>query len=133
MHVVAMHHPPRAITGSGISKLAIGRRGALVEFAESGIDLVLRGDPHRHWVRPTPGPALDPARPMGIVQADTAVSRRTRCEQPNSVHLVRYDAERCRVLVVEQWDHDADEGRFTMVRCVPVAPDQPRRKALSCS
>jgi 3',5'-cyclic AMP phosphodiesterase CpdA len=133
VRVVVMHHPLLAITESDVANLAHGHREALAAFAACGVDLVLGGHIHLPYVRPAPGPVLDPERPMWIVQAGTAVSRRTRGGQPNSVHLVRYDAERCRALVVEQWDHDADEGRFAMVRCVPVAPDQPSRKALSSS
>jgi 3',5'-cyclic AMP phosphodiesterase CpdA len=131
VRVVVMHHPLLAITDSDIANLAHGHREALAAFAECGVDLVLGGHIHLPYVRPAPDPVVDPERRMWIVQAGTAVSTRTRDGQPNSVHLVRYDAEGCRVLVVEQWDHDADEGRFMMVRCVPVTLDRSGQGSLA--
>lgn len=130
VRVVVMHHPLLAITDSDLANLAHGHREALGAFRDCGVDLLLGGHIHLPYVRQAPGPALDPERPLWIVQAGTAVSRRTRDGHPNSVHIVRYDAERCRVVVVEQWDHDASEGRFTLVRCVPMTRDRNARGPL---
>ena len=63
------------------------------------------------------------ARPIWVVQADTAVSSRVRRGVPNSVNLLRWgeDAEAgcCRV---EQWDFSDDSQAFVRGTVTEIRP-----------
>ena len=96
-----------------------GHAAALAQWAAAGADAVLGGHIHLPYVMALAGLA----RPMCVVQAGTAVSRRVRAGVPNSVNLLRWGpgapAGQCRI---EQWDGAADGADFVCSRVTDVQP-----------
>jgi hypothetical protein len=72
---------------------------------------VLGGHIHLPWL----STHRNGTRPIGILQAGTAVSRRVRREAPNSVNLLRI-APRPSPIVIERWDYvgSGEGGRFSL-------------------
>ena len=68
-------------------------------------------------VRPMAERLPDLARPLWVVQAGTAVSRRVRPGgEANSVNMVRYDPRAAPgACQVERWDYEAPGGGFALV------------------
>jgi len=127
-------HQPVAVTDPGDAHdLLHGHEAALQRWSEAGADVVLGGHIHLPYVvalhqrRPTL------PRPLWVVQAGTALSRRVRVEAPNSVNLLRIDAaggagaDRGRQLTVERWDCAADAQRFERVAVHRLHEDSPQR------
>ncbi|QHE89000.1 metallophosphoesterase family protein [Hydrogenophaga sp. BPS33] len=121
LRVVVVHQPIEVMHEQDAPDRLIGHAQAQARWAEAGADMVLGGHIHLPYVMPLPGLA----RPMWVVQAGTAVSRRVRPEAPNSVNLVRWHAADG-TCVVEQWDYDATRHLFEPVRVTNITPQRPR-------
>lgn len=111
LRVVVVHQPIAVQRDEDRVHQLRGQRDALPRWAAAGADVVLGGHIHLPYVMAVP--ALP--RPLAVVQAGTAVSRRVRPGVPNSVNLLRWQAETAQC-VVEQWDFDAGTRAFALVR-----------------
>ncbi len=121
--VIVVHQPVSVPSDGDVHNLVRRHAAAVRRWAAAGADLVLGGHIHLPYVMPLPGLP----RRMWSVQAGTAVSRRVRDGQPNSVNVLRWGRDaphgRCRV---EQWDCPAAGPAF--VRAV-VTELEPQRVA----
>jgi 3',5'-cyclic AMP phosphodiesterase CpdA len=125
LRVVVVHQPIAVARAEDAHNLLRGHKRALQRWAAAGADLVLGGHIHLPYAMRVP----DLERPLWVVQAGTAVSRRVRPGVPNSVNVIRWkwdelsgDAQvSC---CTEQWDFDADRQIF---RCVKVTNMQTGR------
>jgi len=119
---VVVVHQPLAVADAGESvHLLRGHARAAQVWAQAGADLVLGGHIHLPYTMPLPGLA----RRLWVVQAGTAVSRRTRPGVPNSVNVLRWGdaanppqavsrnrAAGVRGCVMERWDFFANQQAF---------------------
>lgn len=118
LRIVVTHQPAHVIRHQDLHTRLRGARPALYRWAQAGADLVLGGHIHLPYVAPLHEALPGLARPMWIVQAGTAVSRRVRAEAGNSVNLLRWTPPgpgAARQVVVERWDVDRDHTRFERV------------------
>jgi len=107
LRVVVVHQPMGVICHSDRRNLLRGHAGAADAWAAAGAQLVLGGHIHLPYLCPLPAPA---GRPLWVVQAGTAVSRRVRGGIANSVNLLRRrGSDAC---AVERWDYDAAREAF---------------------
>lgn len=125
LRVVVVHQPIAVLRAEDAPNLLRGHRLALQRWAAAGADLVLGGHIHLPYAMQVPG--VD--RPMWVVQAGTAVSRRVRPGVPNSVNVIRWEhsdalGKAQRQCSAEQWDFDANRQKFD---CVKVTPMQIQR------
>ncbi len=109
--LVVTHQPMDALRDEDRVHVVRGAQAALERWAAAGADVVLGGHIHLPWLSVHEAPL----RGVGILQAGTAVSRRTRREAPNSVNLLRV-APRPVPLTIERWDYVDDRGgqRFAL-------------------
>ena len=115
LRVVAVHQPLAVYRPQDERDLMHGHAAAVQRWAQSGVDVVLGGHIHLPYVvgMHERDPSL--GRPLWVVQAGTAVSRRTRHEAGNSVNLLRRaPGERPRLCELERWDWREDLGRFEL-------------------
>ena len=119
LRVVVVHQPIAVQRAEDVKNLLHGHADAQQAWARAGADLVLGGHIHLPFVLPLPGLA----RPVWAVQAGTAVSSRVRAGAPNSVNLLRWQADQRRC-DVEQWDFAADAAAFA---CAQVTSLQVHR------
>lgn len=115
LRIVVTHHPMHVPSGTDERNLLRGHAEAARAWASAGADLVMGGHIHLPFVRPMSERLPHLERPLWVVQAGTAVSRRVRAGggEANSVNLVRYDRHADPAAVtVERWDHDAARNRF---------------------
>lgn len=119
LRVVVVHQPVAVPRAEDEHNLLRGYAAALRSWASAGGDLVMGGHIHLPYVMALP----DLARPVWAVQAGTAVSRRVRDGQPNSVNLVRWgrDAPKGRCLI-ERWDYGASGHAFVRRAVIEVEP-----------
>ncbi|XVJ71379.1 MAG: metallophosphoesterase [Rhizobacter sp.] len=119
LRVVVVHQPVAVTLKQDHPNLLRGHERALKSWSAAGVDLVLGGHIHLPFVMALPSHA----RPIWAVQAGTAVSSRVRPGVPNSVNLLRWDADsspsRC---VIEQWDFSATQTTFVCVKVTEVWP-----------
>ena len=116
--VVALHHPLEIIEPSDRRNRVRGADAALAAWIAAGADLFLGGHIHLPYCVATgKGP-----REALVLQAGTSMSTRRRNGRPNSYNLVRFapiepGASRTGVrrIEIEERDHDARIGRFTIV------------------
>lgn len=116
--LVAVHQPIAVPLQAEAHDLLHGHSMALRRWAAAGVDMVLGGHIHLPFVLQR----AEAARPLWVVQAGTALSRRVRAGIGNSVNLVRLQAAadgRPRRGQVERWDHLPSERRF---ECIAVHP-----------
>jgi 3',5'-cyclic AMP phosphodiesterase CpdA len=123
--LVVVHQPVAVLRAEDAHNLLRGRSQALQRWATAGADLVLGGHIHLPYAMRVP----DVQRPLWVVQAGTAVSRRVRPGVPNSVNVIRWkwdelsgDAQGS--CIAEQWNFDADRQIF---HCVKVTNMQTER------
>jgi 3',5'-cyclic AMP phosphodiesterase CpdA len=117
LRVVVVHQPIAVMRAEDAHNLLRGHRLAQQLWAAAGADLVLGGHIHLPYAMRVP----DVARPMWVVQAGTAVSRRVRPRVPNSVNVIRWEPGdlstdalgSCRT---EQWDFNASKQVFHCVK-----------------
>jgi 3',5'-cyclic AMP phosphodiesterase CpdA len=129
LRVVVVHQPIAVVRAEDAHNLLRGHALAQQYWAVAGADLVLGGHIHLPYVMQVP----DVARPMWVVQAGTAVSRRVRPGVPNSINIVRWkqgkkpsetpleladDARRS--CIVEQWDFDAGRETFHRMKATQM-------------
>ena len=129
LRVVVVHQPVAVPQASDRPNLLRGRGAATRAWAAAGADLVMGGHIHLPYTLPLPGLT----RPLGVVQAGTAVSSRTRPASANSVNVVRWregpgatrtgaataDAACC---LIEQWDFVLRDQVFMRVNVTAVRP-----------
>lgn len=117
LRIVVIHHPLHVPFGAEEGNLVRGYAAAARAWAGAGADLVMGGHIHLPFVRPMAERLPDLARPLWVVQAGTAVSRRVRPGgEANSVNLVHYDPRAAPgACQVERWDYDAPGGGFALV------------------
>lgn len=121
--LIAVHQPIAVPTPADAGDLLHGRQVALQRWAAAGVDMVLGGHIHLPYVLQCSGQS--PMRPLWVVHAGTACSRRVRPGVGNSVNLIRLHAGAAgqpRRGQVERWDHDPAVQRF---QCVVVHPLEP--------
>src|SRR5262249_53777311 len=107
LKVVVIHHPLAPPEGSpGLDR--VGRwRPALAALRQAGVHLVLSGHHHRGFSGELEIPGPVPAAGAGallVVHAGTAVSTRTRGEEPNSYNLIRCEGARRVTVAVQVWN-----------------------------
>jgi 3',5'-cyclic AMP phosphodiesterase CpdA len=111
LRVVVVHQPIAVMHDEDRVHLLRGHAQALPRWASAGADLVLGGHIHLPYVMPL----RQLPRALAVVQAGTAVSHRVRPGVPNSVNLLRWQADTTSC-VVEQWDFDVQAQAFACVR-----------------
>lgn len=123
LRLVATHHPLHVPPGGDEANLVRGHREAARAWAAAGADLVMGGHIHLPFVRPLSERLPDLSRPLWVVQAGTAVSRRVRAGgEANSVNLVRYEpGGDPDGVTVERWDYEAAGKRFAMAQRLRLA------------
>ncbi|MES3014831.1 MAG: metallophosphoesterase [Pseudomonadota bacterium] len=117
LRVVVVHQPAAVLRERDAHDLLRGHAHALQRWAAAGADVVMGGHIHLPYVLERSGLA----RPLWVVQAGTAVSSRVRAGVPNSVNLLRWNAD-AREALVEQWDGAANGGAFTLVATTRLVP-----------
>lgn len=125
LRVVVVHQPAAVVDPRDQHNLLHGHEKALPAWAAAGADLVLGGHIHKPYVSAQP----QLARPLWVVQAGTAVSSRVRLGMPNSVNVVHWAGARLAApgpseCAIEQWDFDAESGRFGRVNATVVHPQR---------
>ena len=118
LRVVVVHQPmavPDAAEGRHLLKR---HEPALAAWAAAGADLVLGG--HIHLPYTLQPPRLP--RPLWVVQAGTAVSRRTRPGVPHSVNLVRWSPGPGAGGHIERWDYAVHLGQFQLAGQTGIQP-----------
>ncbi|HSH87610.1 MAG: metallophosphoesterase [Methylophilus sp.] len=113
LRVVAVHQPVYVERESDKENLLHGHRQAIEAWAAAGADLILSGHIHLAYIRNLQEKFQNVTRPVWIVSAGTAVSKRIREGKPNSVNLIRYEPAQ-RACKVERMDFDAASSRFIM-------------------
>jgi 3',5'-cyclic AMP phosphodiesterase CpdA len=124
LRIVVTHHPMEVTRAADEVDRVRGHARAAREWAGAGADLVLGGHIHLPFVADLRQRLPELARPLWVVQAGTAVSRRVRegGGEANSVNVIRYepaaDPEAC---TVERWDYDHAPRRFSLARRLLIA------------
>jgi 3',5'-cyclic AMP phosphodiesterase CpdA len=121
--LVAVHQPIAVPSRAEAHDLLHGHQAALQRWSVAGVDLVLGGHIHLPFVLQVAGSA----RPLWVVQAGTALSRRVRAGIGNSVNLIHLHAAADGVPRrgrVERWDHLPAEQRFACIAVHPLEPDR---------
>jgi 3',5'-cyclic AMP phosphodiesterase CpdA len=139
LKVLVIHHPLSPTTDSpGLDR--VGRwRPALAAIKKAGVHLILSGHHHHGFSGELAIPATLPDTEEGavlVVHAGTAVSTRTRGEEPNSYNLIRSEGSRRIAVAVQTWDGrrfmEASRRTFELVggSWRTAAPDAPDVRAL---
>jgi 3',5'-cyclic AMP phosphodiesterase CpdA len=121
LRVIVVHQPVSVPSAGDVHNLVRRHAAAVHRWAEAGADLVMGGHIHLPYVTPL----LGLPRRLWSVQAGTAVSRRVRGGQPNSVNVLRWGRDappgRC---VVEQWDCPAAGPAFVPAAVYEFEPQR---------
>lgn len=120
LRVVVTHQPVHVITAHDVDNLLIGHDLLIRACAEAGADVLMGGHIHLPYVRPLEHAEGLPRRTW-VVQAGTAVSRRTRGGIDNSVNVLSY-AEGTATCRVER--HDFGNGAFQPVEHTTLRLDR---------
>lgn len=114
LRVVVVHQPVHVLRPSDEHDRLRGWEPAVRAWAAAGADIVMGGHIHLPYVCDLSASVKGLPRSLWCVQAGTAVSSRVRREAPNSVNLLRYDADLAAACRVERWDFQAATGRFAL-------------------
>jgi len=121
LRVVVVHQPVAVTQASDVENLLLGHAAATQAWSAAGADLVLGGHIHLPYTLALPGLA----RPLWAVQAGTAVSSRIRPGVPNSVNVLRWDADGVRGgCLIEKWDYLGAGTGFAIAQTTPVQPSR---------
>lgn len=120
LRVVVTHHPVLVIRARDHNNLLRGHTRAGSAWMAAGADILMGGHIHLPYVRSLHAEAQRPPQRTWVVQAGTAVSRRTREGVPNSVNILRYAHSGPARCSVERWDYSAKNARFEQVHNVPL-------------
>ena len=131
--VVVVHQPAAVTQARDQVNLLRGHRAATQAWSAAGADLVMGGHIHLPYTLALQGLS----RRLWVVQAGTAVSKRTRPGAPNSVNIVRWGAasavseavpllgsEAGPQCLVERWDFSGPAGVFLRTAVTPVQPQR---------
>jgi 3',5'-cyclic AMP phosphodiesterase CpdA len=123
LRVVVVHQPMAAQRAQDAVHLVRGHAVALQRWSSAGADVVMGGHIHLPYVVAVP----TMPRPLWVLQAGTAVSKRVRPGVPNSVNVLHWRAGAdgdvpSRTLRIEQWDFDAVQQAFACVRVTDIEP-----------
>ena len=125
LRVVVVHQPVHVLRTSDEHDRLNGWEAAVRAWAAAGADVVMGGHIHLPYVCELSASVAGLSRRMWCVQAGTALSSRVRREAPNSVNLLRYEADgaglRCQV---ERWDFDGAASCFAMVKSSDLLLDR---------
>ena len=121
MRIVVIHQPVWVIEAVDRRNLLRGHEAALRDWGRAGADIVMGGHIHLPYVREMTVSETGGLRPMWIVQAGTALSRRVRGGISNSVNLVRFDPLRHAPGVIERWDFNVSAQEFEQVSVTSMA------------
>ena len=125
LRVVVVHQPVHVLRASDEHDRLNGWEAAVRAWAAAGADVVMGGHIHLPYVCELSAIVAGLGRRMWCVQAGTALSSRVRREAPNSVNLLRYDAQGgglpCQV---ERWDFDGAASRFALVKTSDLQLDR---------
>lgn len=110
--IVVTHHPLAVNRLEDLPARPWRHAQALATWSASGMDVALAGHTHVPFIEPIP--ASGPARHRSwLVQAGTAISRRTRLGIPNSVTLlVQNENGGPAARFAARWDYSHHERRF---------------------
>lgn len=120
LRIVVMHHPVLAVREVDYNNLLRGHGKATKAWMSAGLDIVMGGHIHLPYIRPLHAEVQQPPHRTWVVQAGTALSRRTRDGIPNSVNIIRYADSGPVSCAVERWDFKAETASFERVHCVPL-------------
>ena len=125
LRIIATHQPAAVIRPRDEPDRLAHADEALRAWIAAGADLVLGGHIHLPYVLSLGDRFPELQRRAWLAQAGTAVSQRTLAGIPNSINLIRHDAQdpAAAPLLIERWDYDAATRRFR--------PGQTCRLALS--
>jgi 3',5'-cyclic AMP phosphodiesterase CpdA len=116
LRVVVVHQPVHVLRAEDEHDRLRGWEAAVHAWAAAGADLVLGGHIHLPYVSELSSHVASLNRRIWCVQAGTALSSRVRHEAPNSVNLLRYDAENLPLqCLLQRWDYGAASGQFEVV------------------
>ncbi|PRB84231.1 metallophosphoesterase [Pseudomonas sp. MYb185] len=119
LRIVLLHHPVRAVQGSDVANLLVGREQALPAWVDAGMDLLLAGHIHLPYMVPLEDRGGNPR--AWSVQAGTGISQRLRGATPNSVNLIEYQASAGqRQCHIARWDYAREQQSFVQVRKTAV-------------
>lgn len=117
LRVVVVHQPLLVIRESDRSNLLHGHQEAARVWTEAGADLILSGHIHLPYVQMLCTPQGTRGGTTWVVSAGTAISRRVREGNPNSVNLIRYaPTQSSRACVVDRLDFDATSSGFVITK-----------------
>jgi len=119
--IVVSHHPLVARSAEDRSHRPHGADAAVQRWRDAGAHMLLSGHVHHPaLLQPLPG--------LWSMQAGTAVSRRLRSGQPNSLVVLQTQSGPTGSLgrqyphrFAQRWDFDARSGDFVCVESMPVA------------
>lgn len=117
LRIVIVHQPVYVERESDHANLLHGHKDAIKAWAEAGAELILSGHIHLSYVHNLKDSLQNLPRPIWTASAGTAISKRVRDGEPNSVNLIHYDQtqlpHRCKV---DQLDFDASSSRFVVAK-----------------
>jgi predicted MPP superfamily phosphohydrolase len=117
LRIVVVHQPIFVVSDSDRENLLHGHQHATQAWSAAGADLVLSGHIHLAYVRNLKEHMHDLPRALWVASAGTAISKRVREGQPNSVNLIRYEPTQMpRACKVERMDFDAVTSRFVLAQ-----------------
>lgn len=115
--IVVVHQPIFVERESDRKNLLNGHEKAVQAWAVAGADFILSGHIHLPYVRRLEESLHNSPRSVWTVSAGTAVSKRVREGQPNSVNLIRYDtAQTPHVCTVNRLDYEFASSKFEVVQ-----------------
>lgn len=117
LRIVVVHQPVFVERDSERANLLHGHKAAIQAWSAAGANLVLSGHIHLAYVRNLREQLQDLPRSIWTVSAGTALSKRVRDGQPNSVNLIHYDPDELpHICKVDQLNFDASSSQFIIVK-----------------